>query len=34
MSYTEAKNKYAGIGVDADAAIATLAKVPVALHCW
>ena len=34
MNYTEAKAKYSGIGVDADAAIEKLAKVPVALHCW
>ena len=34
MSYTEAKAKYAAMGVDADAAIAKLKTVPVALHCW
>ena len=34
MSYTEALKKYSGIGVDAEAAINALAKVPVALHCW
>ena len=34
MSYGEAKAKYAALGVDADAAIAKLKTVPVALHCW
>ena len=34
MSYLEAKAKYAALGVDTDAAIATLKDVPVALHCW
>ena len=34
MSYVEAKAKYAALGVDTDAAIATLKNVPVALHCW
>ena len=34
MSYTEAKEKYAALGIDTDAAIAALKKVPVALHCW
>jgi len=34
MSYTEAKTKYAAIGVDTDAAIEKLQKVPVSLHCW
>ena len=34
MSYTEAKEKYAALGVDTDAAIARLKTVPVALHCW
>ena len=34
MSYTEAKAKYAALGVDTDAAIARLKSVPVALHCW
>ena len=32
--YNEAKAKYAKLGVDTDAAIAKLKKVPVALHCW
>ena len=32
--YTEAKEKYAKLGIDTDAAIAKLKTVPVALHCW
>ncbi|MBQ3424149.1 MAG: L-rhamnose isomerase, partial [Clostridia bacterium] len=34
MSYAEAKEKYAVLGVDADAAIKKLKTVPVSLHCW
>lgn len=34
MSYLEAKEKYAKIGVDTDKAIETLKNVPVSLHCW
>ena len=34
MSYAEAKEKYAALGVDTDAAIAKLKSVPVSLHCW
>ena len=34
MSYTEAKAKYAALGIDTDAAIQTLKTVPVSLHCW
>ncbi len=34
MSYTEAKAKYAALGVDTDAAIERLKSVPVSLHCW
>ena len=29
-----AKEAYAAVGVDVEAAIATLKKVPVAVHCW
>ncbi len=29
-----ARERYAAIGVDADAAIAALAEIPVSLHCW
>ena len=32
--FEEAKKLYAEIGVDVDAAIETLKKAPVALHCW
>lgn len=32
--YEVAKNKYQEIGVDTDAAIERLSKVPIALHCW
>ncbi|MBR1485806.1 MAG: L-rhamnose isomerase [Synergistaceae bacterium] len=34
MSYTEAKKKYAALGIDSDAAIAKLKNVPMSLHCW
>lgn len=34
MSYIEAKEKYAALGVEADAAIAKLKTIPVSLHCW
>ena len=33
-SYEIAKERYAAIGVDTDAAIATLEKTPISLHCW
>ncbi len=32
--YNEAKEKYAALGVDTEAAIAKLKEVPVSLHCW
>ena len=34
MSYTEAKEKYAAIGIDTEAALTKLKTVPVSLHCW
>ena len=34
MSYIDAKEQYAALGVDTDAAIEQLRTVPVALHCW
>ncbi len=34
MSYSEAKEKYAALGVDTDKAMAVLKNVPVSLHCW
>ena len=33
-NYANAKAAYAAVGVDTDAAIATLKSVPIALHCW
>lgn len=32
--YEAAKERYAKLGVDTDAAIARLKEIPVALHCW
>lgn len=32
--YEAAKQKYAAVGVDTDAAIAKLKELPVSLHCW
>ncbi len=32
--YQEAKELYAGIGVDVDKAIKTLKNIPISLHCW
>ncbi|MFM1768388.1 MAG: L-rhamnose isomerase [Verrucomicrobiota bacterium] len=29
-----ARQRYAGLGVDADHALATLARLPLSLHCW
>jgi len=34
MSYSEAKAAYAALGIDADAAISRLARVPLSIHCW
>ncbi|MBR0152881.1 MAG: L-rhamnose isomerase [Lachnospiraceae bacterium] len=34
MSYQEARERYAALGVDTQAAIEVLKKVPVSLHCW
>lgn len=34
MSYNEAMEKYAELGVDTQAALRTLEDVPVSLHCW
>src|SRR5688572_28474351 len=33
-SYLIARERYAAIGVDTEAALAALATVPVSLHCW
>ena len=32
--YEEAKKRYAALGVDTDAAMETLAGVPISIHCW
>ena len=34
MSFSEAKDRYAAYGVDAEAAMDRLKAVPVSLHCW
>ena len=34
MSHNDAKERYAALGVDTDAAIEKLKTVPVSLHCW
>jgi L-rhamnose isomerase len=34
QTYALARERYAGIGVDADAALKALAKIPISLHCW
>jgi L-rhamnose isomerase len=33
-AYTLAKERYAGLGVDTDKALETLAQIPISLHCW
>jgi L-rhamnose isomerase len=33
-AYAAAKDQYAALGVDTDAALKRLAKVPISLHCW
>ena len=33
-SYTLARERYAELGVDTEAALATLAAAPISLHCW
>ena len=34
QSYTLAQARYAELGVDTAAAMATLATIPISLHCW
>ncbi|MGN1413420.1 MAG: L-rhamnose isomerase [Anaerovoracaceae bacterium] len=34
MSYQEARDRYAKIGIDTENAIEMLKRVPVSLHCW
>jgi L-rhamnose isomerase len=33
-AYTSAKERYAQYGVDTDAALAKLGRIPISLHCW
>lgn len=33
-AYEYARERYAALGVDTDAAIATLEKTPISLHCF
>ncbi|MCE3016360.1 MAG: L-rhamnose isomerase [Pirellula sp.] len=33
-AYALAKERYADLGLNTDTAIATLAKIPISLHCW
>ena len=33
-AYSLARERYAELGVDAEAALQTLATVPISLHCW
>ena len=32
--YASAKEMFAAVGVDTDAALKTLRQIPVAMHCW
>ena len=34
MSYSEAKKRYAKIGVDTEKVIRDLGKIAIPLHCW
>jgi L-rhamnose isomerase len=34
QAYELAKARYAALGVDADRALETLARIPISLHCW
>ena len=34
MSYSEAKAKYAALGIDTEKAMEALGKTPVSVHCW
>ena len=34
QAYQIAKEQYAALGVDVDAAMKELAKIPISLHCW
>lgn len=32
--YASAKEMFAAVGVDTDAALETLGRIPVSMHCW
>ena len=34
QAYELAKERYKEYGIDTDAAIATLSKTPISIHCW
>lgn len=34
QAYAMAKERYADLGVDTDAALAKLQKISLSLHCW
>src|SRR4051812_8621126 len=34
QAYAAARERYADLGVDADAAMVKLATIPISLHCW
>ena len=34
QTYQTAKEQYASLGVDADAALKALESIPISLHCW
>ena len=34
QTYLMAKEQYASLGVDADAAMKALESIPISLHCW
>ncbi len=34
MSYSEAKKKYAKIGIDTEKVLKDLVKIPISMHCW
>ena len=34
MNYTQARDRYAELGVDTDAAIETARSIPISVHCW
>lgn len=34
MSYADAKQRYALLGMDTDAALEQVKTIPVSLHCW